>query len=482
VKVAEIFASLGFEVDDKGASEFDKKITDIGNNLKKMTFAATAAIYAIDRFVDGATRASVAIGNFAVQTGLSAEKLQRWQYAAQMSNMAMDADTVTTSIRGLQQALTEIKMGGGNPEAFRWLGVNPMNKDAFEVLGQLRKGVANLDPAFASMYLRQIGLNEQWLNVLKLTDTEFTDFMSRAPVRSNAYIKGMEMIGRAARDVRIQFRLFTDGLVERGAPAIKMFYGYLSTLLQIFQSITTAVFTVFERLTKFFNELPKSVKMVAEIIALLRLPLVALLLILDDIATYINGGNSVFGLFMDKLKEGFGGFLDGVGQKIDSLAQKVEHLVRILNEPKAWLNRQKQAVSDWWTVGTSMDNLQRELRGENDPNALFNADAASGKYAGGVAYDNLPKSGEEAYGMGANGEWKPISSEINNADDLFPTAGAALPAGSNFSRTLLNTVNQNNTITVHGATDPQATGAAVSGSLQQQLNHAQSDLNNTVNY
>lgn len=452
MKVAEIFASLGFEVDDKGASEFDKKITDLGNNLKKMTVAATAAIYAIDRFVDGATRASVAIGNFAVQTGLSAEKLQRWQYAAQMSNMAMDADTVTTSIRGLQQALMEIRMGGGNPEAFRWLGVNPMNKDAFEVLGQLRKGVANLDPAFASMYLRQIGLNEQWLNVLKLTDTEFTDFMSRAPVRSNAYIKGMEMIGRAARDVRIQFRLFTDGLVEKGAPAVKMFYSQLSGLLQVFQNITTAVFTVFERLTKFFNELPKSVKMVAEIIAMLRLPLVALLLILDDIATYINGGNSIFGLFVDKL----GKIFDGITDPIDRLLSRVSRLIGISEE----LDTKK---------------------GGFDNNA-FNAQANADRDAAAGVLENLPKPGEEAYGMDANGEWQPMSSEINDADDLFPTAGAALPAGSNFSRTLLNTVNQNNTITVHGATDPQATGAAVAGSLQQQLNHAQSDLNNTVNY
>lgn len=450
MKVAEIFAYLGFQVDDKGASEFDKKITDLGNNLKKMTVAATASIYAIDRFVDGATRASVAIGNFALQTGLSAEKLQRWQYAAQMTNMAMDADNVTGSIRGLQQALMEIRMGGGNPEAFRWLGVNPMNKDAFQVLEQLRKGVANLDPAFASMYLRQIGLNEQWLNVLKSTDAEFSKFMNRAPVHSNAYIKGMEMIGRQARDLRIQFRLFTDGLVERGAPAVKAFYGSLSTLLDMFKNISTAAFTVFERLTRFFNELPKSVKMVAEIIALLRLPLVALLLILDDIATYINGGNSVFGLFMEKL----GGIFDGLSDKIDGLLKKLGRLTGI-------------SVGEEKTGGFDND--------------AFNADAnKNAAAAAGVEYPNLPKPGEEAYSIGGNGE---IVS-MDDADTIFP---GGVPSAS-FRPHLLNhpatskSITQNNNITVNGASDPQATGAAISSSLQQQLNHAQSSLNNTVNY
>lgn len=451
MKVAEIFAYLGFQVDDKGASEFDKKITDLGNNLKKMTIAATASIYAIDRFVDGATRASVAIGNFALQTGLSAEKLQRWQYAAQMTNMAMDADNVTGSIRGLQQALMEIRMGGGNPEAFRWLGVNPMNKDAFQVLEQLRKGVANLDPAFASMYLRQIGLNEQWLNVLKATDAEFSEFMSRAPVRSNAYIKGMEMIGRSARDLRIQFRLFTDGLVERGAPAVKAFYESLSTLLDMFKNISTAAFTVFERLTRFFNELPKSVKMVAEIIAMLRLPLVALLLILDDIATYINGGNSVFGLFMEKLGDIFGGF----SEKIDRLLRRLG----LLNDVE----------------------FGEEKTGGFD-NDAFNADAnRNAAAAAGVEYPNTPMTGEEAYNIGAGGELEPIS----GVNLLYPGENTS---DFNFERHLRNSpgpsksVTQNNNIVVHGASDPQATGAAISSSLQQQLNHAQSSLNNTVNY
>jgi len=207
VKVAEIFAFLGFKVDDKGAKEFDEKIKALTDSLKKNAIAASGALYALDRFVESSVRGATALANFAVQTGLSADALQQWQYAAQMSNFAMGADEVTSSIKGLQQALVEIRMGGGNPEAFRWLNVNPMNKDAFQVLGELRKGVKDLDPAFASMYLRQIGLSENFLNVLKSTDSEFEGFMKAAPVRSSPMSAALTRIGKGITDLRVSFSL-----------------------------------------------------------------------------------------------------------------------------------------------------------------------------------------------------------------------------------------------------------------------------------
>src|SRR5690606_26023949 len=148
--------------------------------------AAAAAIYAIDRFVSSTARASIALGNFALQTGLSAQKLQQWQFAATMANTAMSADEATASITGLSQALMEIRMGQGNPEAFRWLGVNPMGKDAFQVLEELSRTVKDLDPAFASMMLNQIGLSEEWVNVLTQGEDALREMFDKAPQRSNA--------------------------------------------------------------------------------------------------------------------------------------------------------------------------------------------------------------------------------------------------------------------------------------------------------
>lgn len=474
MKVAEVFALLGFEVDDKGAEEFDKKIESIAKNMRNMALAASAAIFAIDRFTESATRASIAIGNFALQTGLSAEKLQQWQYAAQMSNMAMDADQTATSIKNLQQALLEIRMGGGNPEAFRWLGVNPMNKDAFKVIEELRGSVKKLDPAFASMYLKQIGLNENWLNVLKLTDEEFANLMEKAPVRSNAYIKAMEAAGKMSREFRIQFKLMLENVVEKGLPLLKKFYEGLAQGISMVTNISTAALKIGTQLAEVWKGLPEWMKSVAAVVGLLRFPLAALLLILDDIAMYINGGDSVFGRVVAALQGTFQSMGDWIKKYI------VDPLTDVLN-----------AIKDARNIFDRKNNAANQADLKN----LVNKELGRPGQVGDVPFDpnwkpgdelsNTPLTGEHAEQL-VGDQWVPMSpasdgSKAGDIRSLFdsPSYGQNIPKEGTFRTGGLI---QNNTINVTGSGDPQATADAITNNLQRQLNNTTSSMNNTVNY
>jgi len=456
VKVAEIFAALGFEVNETGAKEFEKKLDDVAKSAFKMSLAVAGAIFSIDRFSETATRASVAIGNFALQTGLSAEKLQKWQYAANMSNMAMDADNVTGSIKGLQQALLEVRMGGGNPEAFRWLRVDPRAKDAYTVLEQLRKSVKTLDPAFASMYLKQIGLNEQWLNVLTKTDEEFNQLMNTAPVRSSAYIKSMEAIGRMSREFRMQFRLLMESVVVKGLPQLKKFYEALGSGLGMLTNITEGAIKVADKLMNIWKGMPEWVRAVASVIGVLRFPLAALLLILDDVAMYVNGGDSVIGRLIDKISN-----IPLVRRMMDmgDLFDKSQNEERFSNLRNMITGKKESPKPEQYTSDTL-------------PPLPMNGDDAAARIEKEVLKTVVPPV-----------NWMPSDgSKESDIRSLFDDPSYAVIPKPDTLRSHASNVTQTNTINVHGSGDPQATADAVTNSLQRQMNRATAGMNNTVNY
>ena len=164
--------------------------------------------------------------------------------------------------------------------------MNPMGKDAFSVLEELRKTVTDKDPAFVSMQLRQIGLTEDFLNVLKLSNEEFTELFDRAPKRNNAYIRAMQQIGRLSKEFRINMSLFFERIVVQGTPALKSFYGFVERGLQSLQGIVMLLFDVGYKLQSVWSSIPQGLKAVMLLVTMLRIPLLALMLILDDFATW----------------------------------------------------------------------------------------------------------------------------------------------------------------------------------------------------
>lgn len=166
MKIADFFISLGFDI--KGAPDVentDKSVQNLEKNSLRLLAGVTALNAAFYGMMAVAVEAGVVLQKFAVNTGLSSEELQRWQFRAEKANVA--GRDVSSAIDAIQKARVSIAFGGSEALApWALLGIDP-RQNPFKVLEQLRVAVINLDPAIARFKLQEMGFGSDMLYFLK---------------------------------------------------------------------------------------------------------------------------------------------------------------------------------------------------------------------------------------------------------------------------------------------------------------------------
>jgi len=305
MKLGELFMSLGFDVDDTKLDSFDKKIDGLKTNMVITAAKVSAALWAIDAFVAGSIRSSAALANFNNQTELSTQKLQKWQAVSQMTNLAASADEVLGSIKAVQDNLTQIRLGGGNITPFQMLGIDIQGKDAFGVLEQVRGSIKGLNRNVALNLLQQMGISPNMLETLQLTREEFAA-MGGEFVRTGETTQTLLNLGGAINTLKMNLSLWKDQFVAYVTPALMMgidaFYKFKDAVLNIktaidnnpiaWDYIKTGVLTLAVALGTLWVALNP-----------VKALFMALFFVIDDIATYLNSGDSLFGRVISQAKE-----------------------------------------------------------------------------------------------------------------------------------------------------------------------------------
>lgn len=301
MKVGEIFIALGFDVDTADLNTFDRGLKAVRNELLMVTGVVTAALFALDRFIDGSTRGAAALTNFNAATGLSIQKLQQWQNAANLSNFSIGIEQVASSIESLQSNLTQLRLGQGNASPFQLLGIDPTSYDAFKVLDQVREKIKGLDRPLAVNLIQQMGLSPDMIQVLSLSRQEF-DKLGNSFSRSRGMTKALMDLGNAINGLKQRFLLWKDNFVLQIAP-------FVFSLLKGLQDVANAVGNVTYMLQNLVKTSPQVVLFLKAmafwlgVLTAAAFPITAalgaLLLVLDDIAVYNKGGKSVIGQLVE---------------------------------------------------------------------------------------------------------------------------------------------------------------------------------------
>lgn len=202
MKVAELFAALGFKIE--GADKLDRvdrSLDSTARNAVKATAAVTVLTTGFLAMIDTSLRAAQALQNFALSTGLSSEDLQMWQHAAQVAGIG--ASDMTDAIKRLQTARTNFALG--DPEAmgaWGWLGVQPTDQDPIRVIEKLRQKIAGIsDVGIARNLLGRVGL-ENLLPLLRATDTEFEKW-GKAFVIDQGQIARLTKLNREWQNLKV---------------------------------------------------------------------------------------------------------------------------------------------------------------------------------------------------------------------------------------------------------------------------------------
>ncbi len=272
--LGEFFFQFGFNVDSLKIRDFTKALGDLPVDAGAAIAALAGVEYELVKIAQQAFETAVSFQMFSAETGLSWQELQKWQIVAEQANVS--AGAVASSLSALERQMAEIRLGRGNIAPFQLLGISP-NQDAFSVLRQLRERIKGLQPAMATNLIAQMGIDPSLIHVLQLSNNEF-DRLSKT-------VRGM------SGDQEGSFLRAKQTLVQFGLYAKYLGFDILGTLINNLQALVTMI----RGIQVWTPGLIVAFGAIAAAIFPITAAVVGLLLVLDDLSVYFQGGQSVTG-------------------------------------------------------------------------------------------------------------------------------------------------------------------------------------------
>lgn len=344
----ELLAVFGFGVDTEALKKGETALGEFFEKVKKLAegVAAVFAVEAIGEFVEANVKAMAAIEHAAVALGISADEVQAFQFAAR--SLGLEADALVNSMGRLQVAQQAAGHGAKTQAgAFGAIGVkvrdqNGHMKEADQLFVDVAEGISKIkDPSKqAAVAVQLFGRQgRQLLPILKegakgideLIESyhELGGGYSEDAIKQSATFEkqsaklSLSLTGLKNIIMRALLPVVTK-LVE-GATAVVQWLGNLSRQSSIVQVTLAALGGV----AAFFA---LQMLIAAAPIVALTLAIAALLIIVEDIYTFLRGGKSETGEAIDAIF--------GKGQSTKAL----EGLRDIYREIADWLRKASEYV------------------------------------------------------------------------------------------------------------------------------------------
>ncbi|MGE4504033.1 MAG: hypothetical protein AB7D51_01700 [Desulfovibrionaceae bacterium] len=165
----DFLALLGFKVDEAGAEKFGSalatnatRVAAFGAAVQAMAIGAYAAIYKV-------AESRSELLTLADAIGVPVQRLEELSYIAEQTGASQDA--LKSSLQGVTDALGGVTIGQGGIETFHRLGIatrdaNGRLRDSADVLLDVGKKLEGMDPAKATMFMGQLGIDRSLLRML----------------------------------------------------------------------------------------------------------------------------------------------------------------------------------------------------------------------------------------------------------------------------------------------------------------------------
>lgn len=134
------------------------------------------AIITLDRLGNSLIKSNQAYITFEKQTGISSSRLMRMSTLAQLSGSGMAPEQIAGDLKSLQRRMFEFRLGKG-AGTFAQLGINPMGMKSDDFIKVLRHRLKGRSADYKSYMLDQLGLSQEWLHIIDLTDDKFKEYL-----------------------------------------------------------------------------------------------------------------------------------------------------------------------------------------------------------------------------------------------------------------------------------------------------------------
>lgn len=188
ISVGELFVNLGIKGAEKTVGSLGEVSKGLGE-IKHMSLEAKAELLAVayefEHLMSKSGQTGTSLVNFQALTGLSAETLQRWQYAARQAGDS--AEDFEGSLKGVQNSVSNILMGKGAPESMGLISrvvsdFDPSRmRDTFYMMTKLQEAAQKLPKDVGLQALKAWGLSEGTIAAMQRNAFN-PGVMNRAPI------------------------------------------------------------------------------------------------------------------------------------------------------------------------------------------------------------------------------------------------------------------------------------------------------------
>lgn len=278
--------------------------------------AIAGVVIGLERMTGWASQIGMDLHKFNVTTGLSAQQLQKWQYAAKMFDVT--GQEVTSTVTQLQTAMTDMDLKGVAPEGLGLLAetigfdTERAKKDAFYVLGKLQEFAKTQPTAVARNVLSTFGISDNMFQALKVMDVT-KDKISKRDLISNQEVEKLTKINRGWKEIWATLQAMgTHAVADWGMPGVEAIMNAINLLRDGWE--------VIDGWLKRFEVLRYIVVAIAAAFALWLSPITAmtaavtgLIALFSEIQKFREGKDNAISAVGDQFKSGFD-FLTGASK------------------------------------------------------------------------------------------------------------------------------------------------------------------------
>lgn len=333
--IDEFLVRLGALVDDSGIAKFAGGLAGLGGIAAAASAVVGGALTKINDFVGETLDSLDHMNDLADRTNTSLEFIQEFGYAAQINGSSVEK--ASASIEGLSQVIGEAANGlGRGAMTFQKLGLSAKNADGSvktvnQVIGEVQDKIKNLSAQQQQSILAKLGIDASMIQTLRLSRDELAKFYQEAHDLGVITADGADAAGDyndAMDRLRMVQNAVRTNIAVGLAPTFIKLIGTLKDfliankdvirdgvgkLVSILVSAGGALWNFFRAIDQVIS---KTIGWKAALIALaatlglifatnpfvlLAAALVGIVALVDDFMTYMDGGESEFGPFWQKL-------------------------------------------------------------------------------------------------------------------------------------------------------------------------------------
>lgn len=160
-------------------AEHDALNSSVQKNIMsalKFVGAIGATVTMLDRMGNSLLKSNQQYITFEKQSGISISRLNRMAGLAQLSGTNLSPEQVMGDLQSLQQKFYEFGLGKGTG-IFAQMGINPLGMKADDFMPVLRQRLKGESAATKSYILSSLGLSQEWLNIIDLSDEKFKEYL-----------------------------------------------------------------------------------------------------------------------------------------------------------------------------------------------------------------------------------------------------------------------------------------------------------------